>query len=160
MSDQSLPGSPSPDVMCDTVPTTPIVVVSSCIVTSWPMRSTQWRAVPTYCETPSVKMKFAVQPYGATMQPPADTPGDCTPGHSVLSAASGIVTPFAPFLESFFSMLGFMNGAGARVGPLADAIPARAMVSAHASASTTLGLKRIDPPSIRWGARSRCAPIV
>jgi hypothetical protein len=41
ISDQSLPGSPSPDVMCDTVPTTPIVDVSSCIVTSWPMRSTQ-----------------------------------------------------------------------------------------------------------------------
>ena len=33
--------------MCDTVPTTAIVVVSTCIVTSWPMLSTQWRAVPT-----------------------------------------------------------------------------------------------------------------
>ena len=44
---QSLPGTPSPDVMCDTVPTVAIVVVSTCIVTSCPMLSTQWRAVPT-----------------------------------------------------------------------------------------------------------------
>ena len=91
------------------------------------MLSTQWRAVPTYCEEPSVKMKFAVQPAGATMQPPAETPGLCTPGHSVLSAASGMLTPFAPFLASFFSMLGFMNFAGARVGPLAAATPAVAI---------------------------------
>jgi hypothetical protein len=98
--------------MCDTVPTSAIVVVSTCIVTVWPMRSTQWRAVPTYREEPSVKMKLAVHPAGATMQPAADTPGDCTPGHSVLSAANGMLTPFAPFLESFFSMLGFMNLAG------------------------------------------------
>src|SRR5829696_8941168 len=77
---QSLPGTPSPEVMCDTVPTTPIVVVSSCIVTCCPIRSVQWRAVPTYCDAPSVKTKLAVQPYGATMQPPADTPGLCTPG--------------------------------------------------------------------------------
>src|SRR3954449_11437688 len=96
-------------------------------------------------------MKFAVQPYGATMQPPAETPGDCTPGHSALSAASGTDTPFAPFLESFFSMLGFMNFAGSRTGPLAEATPARAMTNAHASASAMLGLKRIDPPSMRWG---------
>src|SRR4029453_4630254 len=89
ISAQSLPGTPSPEVMCDTVPTTPIVVVSSCIVTAWPLLSPQWRAVPTSCEAPSVKMKFAVQPYGATIQPPAETPGLCTPGHSVLSAASG-----------------------------------------------------------------------
>src|SRR5215210_2891470 len=80
---QSSPGSPSPDVMCDTVPTTASVAVSTCIVTGWPVRSTQWRAVPMYFEVPSVKMKFAVQPYGATMQPAAETPGDATPGHSV-----------------------------------------------------------------------------
>src|SRR4051812_7635424 len=96
-------------------------------------------------------MKFAGQPYGATMQPPADTPGAWTPGDSVLSAARGIDTPFAPFLESFFSMLGFMNFAGGRVSPLAVAIPVMAMTSAHASATTTPGLKRIDPPSIGWG---------
>src|SRR5215210_5161709 len=126
ISAQSLPGSPSPEVILAVVPTTPIVVVSSCIVTSCPTRAVQWRAVPTYCEEPSVKMKFAVQPYGATMQPPAETPGLCTPGHSVLSASAGTLTPFAPFLESFFSILGFMNFAGARVGPLAVAIPAMA----------------------------------
>src|SRR5918995_6476603 len=129
ISAQSLAGSPSPDVMWETVPTTAIVVVSTCIVTSWPRLSTQWRAVPTYCEAPSVKMKFAVQPYGATMQPPADTPGAWTPGHSVLSAARGMLTPFAPFLESFFSMLDFMNLAGARVGPLAVATPAVVMTN-------------------------------
>jgi hypothetical protein len=33
--------------MCETVPTTAMVVVSTCIVTSCPMLSTQWRAVPT-----------------------------------------------------------------------------------------------------------------
>src|SRR5215208_829962 len=157
ISAQSLPGSPSPEVMCDTVPTTAIVVVSTCIVTSWPRLSTQWRAVPTYCEAPSVKMKFAVQPYGATMQPPAETPGLCTPGHSVLSAASGSDTPFAPFLASFFSMFCFMNLAGARVGPLAVATPAVVMTSANAS--TTPGLKRMDPPSeSAEGAPSRGTP--
>ena len=104
-----------------------------------------------------MKMKFAVQPYGATMQPPAETPGFCTPGHSVLRAASGMLTPFAPFLESFFSMLGFMNFAGARPS-LAAAVPVMATTSAHASASTTLGLKRIDPPWDEKGARSRDAP--
>src|SRR5215213_3521476 len=92
------------------------------------------------------------------MQPPADTPGDCTPGHSVLSAASGTCTPFAPFLESFVSMLGFMNFAGGRVGPLAVAPPAMAMTSAHASATATLGLKRIDPPSMRWARLPRRTP--
>src|ERR671920_2189424 len=91
ISAQSLPGSPSPEVFFATVPTTAMVVVSTCIVTSCPTRSVQWRAVPTYCEEPSVKMKFAVQPYGATMQPPAETPGFCTPGHSVLSASAATV---------------------------------------------------------------------
>src|SRR5215211_3882143 len=88
------------------------------------------------------------------MQPPADTPGLCTPGHSVLSAASGMLTPFAPFLESFFSMLDFMNFAGGRTSA-AEATPAIATTSAHASASTTLGLKRIVPP---WDEMRAHAP--
>src|SRR5687767_10372260 len=91
------------------------------------------------------------------MQPPADTPGLCTPGHSVLSAARGMLTPFAPFLESFFSMLGFMNFAGAR--PLAPATPAVAITNAHASVSTTPGLMRIGfLPQDEMRARSRSAP--
>src|SRR3954470_6405882 len=94
------------------------------------------------------------------MQPPAETPGFCTPGHSVLSAASGTLTPFAPFLESFFSIWGFMNLAGGRT-PSADATAAIASASVHASASTTLGLMRIDPPSgTRWGALPRAPAVV
>src|SRR3954469_1176902 len=100
ISAQSLPGTPSPDVFFATVPTTAIVVVSTCMVTSCPTASVQWRAVPTYLDVPSVKMKLAVQPYGATMQPPADTPGFWTPGQSVLSASSPTLTPFAPFTWS------------------------------------------------------------
>src|SRR3954454_10548984 len=88
ISAQSLPGSPSPDVILATVPTTASVVGSTCIVTSCPMRSVQWRGGPVYCGPPSVNTKFAVQPYGATMQPAAETPGVCTPGHSVLSVSS------------------------------------------------------------------------
>src|SRR3954470_4286938 len=76
ISAQSLPGTPSPEVIFATVPTTASVVVSTCIVTSCPMRSVQWRAVPMYCDEPSVNTKLAVQPYGATMQPAAPTPGD------------------------------------------------------------------------------------
>ena len=38
-----------------------------------------------------------------------------------------MLAPFAPFLASFFSMLDFMNLAGARVGPLAAATPAVAI---------------------------------
>src|SRR4051794_22681419 len=78
ISAQSLPGSPSPEVILATVPTTAIVVVSTCMATSCPTLSVQWPAVPTYCDVPSVKMKLAVQPYGATMQPAAETPGLCT----------------------------------------------------------------------------------
>src|SRR5215213_5226508 len=75
------------------------------------------------------------------------------------------VHAFAPFLESFVSMLGFMKFAGGRVGPLAVATPAMAMTSAHASATATLGLKRIDPPSITWARLPRrtrlslCLPV-
>ena len=93
ISAQSLPGTPSPDVMCDTVPTTAIVVVSTCIATSSPMLFTQWRAVPTYWVPPEAKMKFAVQPAGATMQPAAETPAPCTPGHSMLSRSSPTAMP-------------------------------------------------------------------
>src|SRR5215213_5270424 len=127
--------------MCDTVPTTAIVVVSTCIVTSWPRLSTQWRAVPTYFEPPSVKMKFAVQPYGATMQPPAETPGLCTPGHSVLSASAGTVA--VPFCASWVLTEEVRNLAGGRTRSLADAVPARESAKAHAHASARIGLKRI-----------------
>src|SRR5215212_8079095 len=101
ISAQSLPGTPSPDVILATVPTTASVVVSTCIVTSCPMRSVQCRAVPMYLDDPSVNTKFAVQPYGATMQPAAETPAVCTPGHSVLSASSPTRTPVAPALTTF-----------------------------------------------------------
>ena len=49
---------------------------------------------------------------------------------------------------SFFSIAGLMNFAGSRPSAVA-AVPVIPTTSAHASASTTLGLKRIDPPSIR-----------
>src|SRR6476619_2899970 len=92
------------------------------------------------------------------MHPPAETPGFCTPGHSVLRAASGTLTPFAPFLESFFSMLGFMNFAGARTSP-AEATPAIGTTSSHASASTRHPLNRIRSSlGDEKGARSRDAP--
>src|ERR687896_2759600 len=52
--------------------------VTTCITTSLPP-ATQWPAVPMYCETPSVKMKFIVQPCGAIMQPPAETAVSETP---------------------------------------------------------------------------------
>src|SRR3954452_20103895 len=89
--------------MCETVPTTASVVGSTCIVTSSPIAFTQWRAVPTYCEPPDAKMKFAVQPAGATMQPAAETPAPCTPGHSVLSRSSPTDMPCAPAALIFCS---------------------------------------------------------
>ena len=138
ISAQSLPGTPSPEVMCETVPTTPIVVVSSCIVTSCPIRSVQWRAVPTYWFPPPAKMKFAVQPAGATMHPAAETPADCTPGHSVLSASAGTVA--VPLVASCVLTIGVRSVDGARTGPLAEAEPATASVSAQANAA--LRLKR------------------
>ena len=49
------------------------------MITGSPLRSEQWLAVPMYGfvrqSVPSLKMKLAVQPYGATMQPLALTPG-------------------------------------------------------------------------------------
>ena len=59
-----------------TVPTSAKVVVSTCMTTGSPTLSVQCDAVPTYWDDPSVKMKLAVQPAGATMQPAAATPGD------------------------------------------------------------------------------------
>src|SRR3954447_3141933 len=121
ISAQSLPGSPSPEVFLATVPTTAIVVVSTCIVTSCPPASVQWRPVPTYLDVPSVKMKFAAQPYGATMQPPAETPGLWTPGHSVLSASSPTLTPCAPLVWSFCMTALVRNAALGRTGAVVDA---------------------------------------
>src|SRR6476620_10749983 len=117
ISAQSLPGTPSPEVILATVPTTAIVVESTCIETSWPMRSVQWRAVPTYCEEPSVKMKFAVQPYGATMQPAAETPAVCTPGHSVLSVSSPTLS--WPCSWSFCLAAAVRNDGAGRTGAVA-----------------------------------------
>src|SRR5688572_22855483 len=51
---------------------------ATCITTVLPP-ATQWPAVPMYFETPSVKMKFIVQPCGAIMQPPAETAVSETP---------------------------------------------------------------------------------
>src|SRR3954470_14917571 len=153
ISAQSLPGSPSPEVFFATVPTTAIVVVSTCIVTSCPTASVQWRAVPTYLDVPSVKMKFAVQPYGATMQPPAETPGLWTPGHSVLSASSPTLTPCAPLVCSFCMTVLVRNFALGRTGALedADATPADDNASTQALTSTAQGLMRIETAS--WTMR-------
>src|SRR3954452_20568350 len=137
---QSWPGSPCPEVMCETVPTVAIVEVSTCITTGWPMLSTQWRAVPMYCDVPSVKMKFAVQPYGETMQPAAEMPGDCTPGQSVLSAAAGMWTPLPSRFMTFFWTLAVYQGPVARTGaetPAAMAVPVQARPRTHANTAAT-----------------------
>ena len=70
---------------------------------------TQWPAVPMYDDRPSVKTKFIVQPFGETMQVPADTALTETPSvpayggavprqftSSASSGASGTSTPFGP----------------------------------------------------------------
>jgi len=53
-------------VCLTTVPTSASVVVSTCMITTSPLLSEQWLAVPMYgCvrqSVPSEKMKFAVQP--------------------------------------------------------------------------------------------------
>src|SRR3954471_3990306 len=149
ISAQSLPGSPSPEVFFATVPTTAIVVVSTCMVNSCPTASVEWRAVPTYFDVPSVKMKLAVQPYGATMQPPAETPGFCTPGHSVFSASSPTLTPWAPLVWSFCTTVLVRNFALGRTGALveADATPAKEIASTQALTSTAQGLMRMKSAS-------------
>ena len=82
------------------MPTSASVVVSTCMITGSPFLSAQWLAVPMYGfvrqSPPSLKMKFAVQPYGATMQPFALTPGAWKPGHAVLSYSSATCTPSGP----------------------------------------------------------------
>src|SRR5215218_9031629 len=86
-------------------------------------------------------MKFAVQPYGATMQPPAETPGLCTPGHSVLSAAAATVA--VPWSASWALTEEVRNLAGGLTRSLADAVPAVTEARTHAHAIATVGLKRI-----------------
>src|SRR3954471_137479 len=160
ISAQSLPGSPAPDVFLATVPTTAIVVVSTCIVTSCPTASVQWRAVRTYFEVPSVKMKLAVQPYGATMQPPAETPGFWTPGHSVLSASSPTLTPTAPLVCSCCLTELVRNFGAGRTGAEldADAVPASDSARTQTSAAQSLVRMKKKPPENWMRARSHARP--
>src|SRR5215211_7833920 len=149
MSEKSLPGSPSPLVILATVPTEASVVESTCMTTSWPTRSTQWRAVPTYFDVPSVKMKLAVQPYGATMQPAAETPLVATPGQSVLRRSSPTETPWAPASTTCScSALVYQAGLGStgEVELAARAVEAGSRAAAHARTSARRSLDRIRVP--------------
>ena len=159
ISDQSLPGTPSPEVIFATVPTTPIVVVSSCIVTSCPTRSVQRRRgadVLRRAVREDEVRRAAVRRDDAARGGDA---GVCTPGHSVLSASAATVA--VPFEAS--CVLTAASGTGRRPDSSpADAVPAREMARAHAHASTAVGLKRIrllPRTNVKWnGAHSRSAP--
>src|SRR4051794_21347151 len=91
-------------------------------------------------------MKFAVQPYGATMQPAAEMPGDCTPGQSVLSVDAGMRTPLPSRLRTFLWTLAVYQGAVARAGaatPAAMAVPVQARPRTDANTTATPQLLRI-----------------
>src|SRR3954452_5196126 len=163
MSEKSLPGSPSPEVILLTVATEASVVGSTCITTSCPTRSTQWRAVPMYFEVPSVKMKFAVQPYGATMHAPAWTPVGATPGQSVLRRSSPTETPWAPAAITCWLSAGVYHAGAGRTGDedeRAAAVEAGRRAASHVRPSARRSLDRIclvPPCRNDRGARGRRA---
>src|SRR3954462_6562210 len=103
--------------MCETVPTTAIVAVSTCMTTGSPMRATQGGAVPMDCDVPSGKTELAVQPAGETMQPAAEMPGDCTPGHSVLRVAAAMRTPLPSRFRTLLSTFAVDHPAPGRTHP-------------------------------------------
>src|SRR3954454_1150324 len=131
--------------MRETVPTTAIVAVSTCMTTGSPMRSTQWRAVPMYCDAASVKTELAGQPAGETMQPAAEMPGDCTPGHSVFRVAAAMRTPLPLRLETFLSTFRVYHPPAGRTAPLALAAAAATSPPIHAHTNATLNPLRIRP---------------
>src|SRR3954471_13424473 len=113
------------------------------MTTGSPMRATQWGAVPLYCDVPSGETSVAGQPAGETMQPAAEMPGDCTPGHSVLRVAAAMRTPLPSRFRTFFSPCAVSHPATGRTAPLALAAPAAMRPPIHAHTNATLNPLRI-----------------
>src|SRR3954451_20158909 len=70
------------------------------------------------------------------MQPAAEMPGDCTPGHSVFSVAAAMRTPLPSRFRTFLSTFAVYHPARGRTDPLALAVPAamRPLIHAHTNA--------------------------
>src|SRR3954447_13448554 len=77
------------------------------------------------------------------MQPAAEMPGDCTPGHSVLRVAAAMRTPLPSRFRTFLSTFAVYHPATGRTDPLA--LPPRAARSPpiHAHTNATLNPLRI-----------------
>ena len=139
------------------MPTSASVVGSTCIVTTSPIAFTQWRAVPMYSLPPPAKMKFAVQPAGATMQPPAETPAPCTPGQSVFSRSSPTETPFAPAAWIFCSSE-LVSHAGRGRPVAADPVAGISSRATQAAANAAPARERMGPPESKKMRAARRGP--
>src|SRR5215208_590291 len=80
-------------------------------------------------------MKFAVQPYGATMQAPAPKPA-ATPGQSVFRYSSATWTPSAPAWWTCAASVGVNHAGDGRFGVEVCAEAAAAAASPPHSPST------------------------
>src|SRR4051812_26131544 len=79
------------------------------------------------------------------MQPAAEMPGDCTPGHSVFRAAAAMRTPLPSRFRTFLSTFAVYHPATGRTDPLALAVPAATSPPIHAHTNATLNPLRIRP---------------
>src|SRR5215211_2688852 len=80
------------------------------------------------------------------MQPAAEIPGDCTPGHSVFSASAATCTPLPWRFMTFLSTLAVYHSAAGRTVPLppdATAVAAPVSPTTHAHTNATLNPLRI-----------------
>src|SRR4051794_18411423 len=77
------------------------------------------------------------------MQPAAEMPGDCTPGHSVLRVAAAMRTPLPSRFRTFLSTFAVYHPATGRTDPLALAVPAATSPPIHAHTNATLNSLRI-----------------
>src|SRR3954470_4494188 len=77
------------------------------------------------------------------MQPAAEMPGDCTPGHSVLRVAAAMRTPLPSRFRTFLSTFAVYHPATGRTDPLALAAPPAMSPPIHAHTNATLNPLRI-----------------
>src|SRR3954452_25175761 len=77
------------------------------------------------------------------MQPAAEMPGDCTPGHSVLRVAAAMWTPLPSRFRTFLSTFAVYHPATGRTDPLALAVAAAMRPPIHAHTNATLNPLRI-----------------